>query len=253
MRYFTSDWHLNSNNIIKYAKRPFFDAQYMNDLLIQDTNLRLDRGDTLIHVGDFILVGFDRHDKKCGHDKGSKMDNAEYMLSRLRPNVILLSGNHDDGHNCETAGKMMVIDLNKHWKNVTVSHYPSYSKDYFGRYGTVAQTHVHLCGHVHDKWLLYWDDDVHVLNINVGVDVWNYKPVCDSDLIQILDFVTHAKVKMPKHYLTCAEYHIWQKQNECIVAVQRAERKADKYAIKGLTPQECERRKIEAMKKKGLI
>ena len=37
--------------------------------------------------------------------------------------------------------------------------------------------------------------------------------------------------------------------------VQRAreQRKKERYAKKGLTPEECERRKIEAMKAKGLI
>ena len=37
------------------------------------------------------------------------------------------------------------------------------------------------------------------------------------------------------------------------VKAQREVRKAEKHAKKGLTPEECERRKIEAMKKKGLI
>ena len=43
------------------------------------------------------------------------------------------------------------------------------------------------------------------------------------------------------------------KKHEHEAREARARRKEEKYAKKGLTPEECERRKLEAMKRKGLI
>lgn len=250
MRFFTSDLHFGSANINKYARRPFTDAVDALNKLVFNINDNLEARDTLIHVGDFMLSGADRHDKV--HDTGLDYKLSDYV-GMLKPNaLILLAGNHDDGHNCETAGKMMVIDLNQNWRNVTVGHYPSYAKGYCGFKGTEMNAHVHLCGHVHDKWLVCWDEKNHVMNINVGCDVWDYKPVRDAEITEMLDYMWNGKVRAPDQ-MDREMYETWKLANEKHLEADRIFRKQARYAKKGLTPEICQMRKEEALRKKGLI
>lgn len=249
-RYFTSDFHLGSLNILKHANRPFSSAKEAMTSLLINVNSNLKRYDTLIHVGDFMLSGVDRHDNV--EDSGLKYKIDDY-LDMFEPNLILLAGNHDDGRNCETVGKSMVIDLNQNYRNVYVSHFPSYHKDYYGPFGNSQKApRIALCGHVHDKWLLKYNRENHVLNVNVGVDVWNYKPVRDSEITKILDFIfdtsgpnrtyfdrswTWARKDL-EHFQACQKHDREQ---------LREIRKKERHARKGLTPEECERRKQAAL------
>lgn len=252
-RFFTSDWHLNSNNIIKYAHRPFLDARDACYNLMRTANSLMTCEDTLVHVGDFILVGADRHDKNVGEDASDRCKvTPKSVVAGIYANVILLSGNHDDGHNCETIAKNMELDLNHNWKNVFVCHYPSYHANYTGPIGSAQHTPVNLCGHVHDSWLVHYDAMTGVLNINVGVDVWDYKPVSDVQLTEMLDFIRQAHVQRPEH-MTRKQYEEWKKKEKQFVADERARRKADSMKKKGLTPAECDRRRLEALAVKGLI
>lgn len=259
MRYFTSDLHLGSSLINKYAHRPFESAEIALENLTDNINTVCDCFDSLIHVGDFMLSGADRHGTE--EDHGLDMTLRDY-LAEINPRVILLAGNHDDGHNCEADCKSMVLDLNQNYHNVYVSHFPSDHKDYHGPYCNYkASPKIVLCGHVHDAWLLKYDVSKNVLNINVGVDVWNYKPVRDAEITDLLDYfkanlwtkIANDGSHWSNFTLTRKAFDEFKLAHTAEVRAQREVRKAEKYAKKGLTPEECERRKIEAMKKKGLI
>lgn len=265
-RFFTSDWHLGSTNIIGYAGRPFSSASDAAGKLVGNCNSAAGgRSDIVFHVGDFWLHGSDRHDRV--EDVNGLTASMDDYIGSVVARLVLLTGNHDES-NCETDAKSMTVNLNQNYVNVTVAHYPSYHQEYryvgngnrrslsrglTRRFSVGDNLHIHLCGHVHDKWLLHYDTRHNVLNVNVGVDVWDYGPVCDSELTALLDFVFGARVRMPKDTLTRVEVEIWKRQNECVIAGDRAERKAERYARKGLTPEERERRRVEAMKKKGLL
>lgn len=253
MRYFTSDLHLGSALINKYAHRPFASAEDAMLAHVIAINKTCKITDALIHVGDFMLDGADRHgkieDKGLGHTR-------DYYIKKLFPRTVLLAGNHDDGHNCEADCKSMVLDLNQNYRNVYVSHFPSYHKDYHGLTGHDNKVQINLCGHVHDKWLLSFDASKHVMNINVGVDVWDYKPVRDAEITKLLDFYfTHCPIHpiTRSFSVTRLEFENLESRISEAIKIGREQRKAEKHAKKGLTPEECERRKIEAMKKKGLI
>ena len=43
--WFTADWHLNHENIIRYCKRPFNDVLEMEKALIEGHNKRVKKGD----------------------------------------------------------------------------------------------------------------------------------------------------------------------------------------------------------------
>lgn len=253
MRYFTSDLHLGSTLINKYAHRPFPNAGDAMLAHVIAINKVCTADDVLIHVGDFMLDGADRH----GEVEDVGLDHSrEYYLKKLFPRVTLLAGNHDDGHNCEADCKSMVLDLNQNWRNVYVNHFPSDNKDYHGLSGSSKRIQVNLCGHVHDKWLLKYDAAKHVLNVNVGVDVWGYKPVRDAEITDLLDYYTkHCPIHdiTGSFSVTRAEFENLRSRISEAIKTGRMQRKAEKLKKKGLTPEECERRKIEAMKKKGLI
>ena len=252
-RYFTSDWHLGSSLINKYANRPFASAGEAAEALVGNCNsITKSKSDVVFHVGDFWLDNTDRH----GVEEDINTFTAGYddYISLVDARLVLLAGNHDDGHNCEADLKSMVIDLNQNYKNVFVSHFPSYHKYYYGPVGNLQKAPcIALCGHVHDKWLLNYDRLRHVLNINIGVDVWNYKPVRDSEITELLDYVLEEHDFVMSWHKTPAEFCIWKKNNDKRHAEIRAKRKQEKLKKKGLTLEECERRRIEAMKAKGLI
>ena len=257
-RYFTSDLHLGSSNINQYAHRPFRSAQEAVDTLIKNINDKLELTDSLIHVGDFLLAGHDRHD--VVEDVGLDYSMNDYM-SKLYCRLFLLAGNHDDSHNGEADAKSLVLDLNKNYRNVYVSHYPSTHQFYRGPDRSSRKTGVGivLCGHVHDKWILYYDWKKNILNVNVSVDVWDYKPVRDSQITEMLDFLfMHGKnlFNMTQPGFVAWNRNRWNKWVLKIngeLAAAREQRRKEKLERKGLTPEECERRRIEAMKAKGLI
>lgn len=265
MRYFTSDLHLGSSLINKYAHRPFASAEEACVKLLRNIEQKTKLHDRVIHVGDFMLTGSDRHGTE--EDVGLKISQRQHLDAIQRGSgvtMILLAGNHDDGHNCEADCKSMVLDLNQNYRNVYVSHFPSYHPDYHGpfsnpNYGVGPK--IVLCGHVHDKWLLNYDAKRHVLNINVGVDVWDYKPVRDAEITELLDYfkanlwskIANDGSHWSDFKMTRKAFDEFRLAHSTELRAQREARKAEKHAKKGLTPEECERRKIEAMKKKGLM
>lgn len=252
-RYFTSDWHLNSTLINKYANRPWMtDVANVDNLINNCNEVASNKSDVVFHVGDFILSGKDRHGKEI--DVQLLPNDTNSYRNMLKANVILLAGNHDDGHNCEADLKDMRIDLNQNYRNVYVSHFPSNYHEYKGP-GRIPKgmPFIALCGHVHDKWLLKYDRENHVLNINVGVDVWDYKPVRDSQITELLDFVLKFDIFNRTWAWKRNDLNMYIESWKHQLELGRTARKNERYAKKGLTPEICEQRRIEAMKAKGLI
>ena len=250
MRYFTSDLHLGSALINKYAHRPFSSAQEAAEKLTDNICQTCDCFDSLIHVGDFMLSGADRHGSE--EDRGLDMTLRDY-LSDINTRVTLLSGNHDDGHNCEADCKSMVLDLNQNYRNVYVNHFPSDNPNYHGLVGYGKKVQINLCGHVHDKWKYYYDNKANVLNYNVGVDCHNYKPVRDAEITEDLDFLFKHHDFSTYFKMTCKDEIEWKKTIKNKLEYDRAVRKKTRYQKKGLTEAECLRRKEEALRKKGLL
>lgn len=258
-RYFTSDLHLGSSSINKYAHRPFASGKEAIDKLIANCNdVAQSKLDTLIHVGDFALDGVDRHD---GEDESCLGCDVRELPLFFNSRLVLLAGNHDDGHNFEADAKSLTLDLNQNYRNVYVSHYPSTHPHYRGpdcshwRYGRG----IVLCGHIHDKWLLSYDQKKNILNVNVGVDVWGYRPVRDSEITDMLDFISSygeivfSSKDPDRGSWTRDRLEKWTLKVKHDLAEAREQRRKEKLEKKGLTPEDCERRRIEAMKAKGLI
>ena len=167
MDFFTSDWHLNDELILKVCKRPFKSAKRMSEVYIKQANQRAKlKSDTIIHVGDFIQRGLDR-----GTGVREDQISAKDALGQIAANVILLEGNHDENNRCSTAGKVLFRKVGK--LDCMVQHYPSTVPEAFC-FRNPGGLVINICGHVHDKWAFKLDEHANVLNVNVGIDIYPY-------------------------------------------------------------------------------
>lgn len=188
--FFTSDLHLQSTEapgIIEWAHRPFKSVEKHDAALIRGIQERVKPDDLLIHVGDFMNYG-----KNRGRESGRA--KPEEYIKRIGRQIVFLEGNHDPNNHVRCIGRTLTTKVGRYI--VSVGHYPSTDKRFefveTPEYSTsriwsphgAASVHIHLCGHVHDKWHVFWDDS-HVfkyLNINIGVDAWKYRPVSEAEL-----------------------------------------------------------------------
>jgi calcineurin-like phosphoesterase family protein len=169
----TADWHLGHANIIRYCDRPFRDVAHMNEELIVRHNEVVKPDDTVIDVGDFSMS-----------DK-----IVESVLSRLHGRRILVCGNHDRCfHKHKDARRWTErylgfgfaevhqrYDLLIAGQNVRVEHLPyvadEHHKEKYKELRPVDDGRWLAHGHVHGLW------QQRGRMLNVGVDVWDYRPV----------------------------------------------------------------------------
>ena len=173
--FFTSDLHLQSSEhpgIIEWAHRPFKSVAKHDAALIRGINERCKPDDLLIHVGDFMNYG-----KNRGTEAGR--NKPDFYLSQIHCQVVCLEGNHDPNNHVRCIGRTLTTKVGRFV--VSVGHYPSYDERFEDVntpiYGWLR---IHLCGHVHDIWRYKFDR--HVLNINIGMDAWKYRPVSEAEL-----------------------------------------------------------------------
>lgn len=179
-RWLTSDQHYNHENVIEYCNRPFTSASHMNEVLIANHNERVRPEDEVFHLGDFSL----------------RVPVMEAILPRLNGTHYLVPGNHDGCHpkhkkkqrtkRYEAAGFIVLPVFNtltlKNGMEVDLCHIPHTNQD--PRYPEWKPTKTEnwlLCGHVHQNF--------RVLDrqLNVGVDVHNFYPISEDEVIAIIE------------------------------------------------------------------
>lgn len=77
--YLTSDTHFNHENIIRFCKRPFKDAEEMNQILIENWNKKVPKDGLVFHLGDFAWGGYEAW---------------KNVREQLNGEIILIKGNH---------------------------------------------------------------------------------------------------------------------------------------------------------------
>ena len=226
MRYWTSDWHLNSEIVRQTSHRPWKTAEEMNVALLKTVVVKT-ISDQVIHVGDLI---------QAGKDRGTEIAKAKQLtwdqIARTCAcQLICVEGNHDYSNDVPFICCSMKTRVGNY--NVTVGHYPTWYKEaagtfaYFGHSKTLP---IHICGHVHKAWKVAFDTQNCVLNINVGIDAHKYKLLSDADLVKLIS----RGMQWYKYMNTYAEYWFgdgysfadWEKN----VAKQKATKAADKHA-----------------------
>ena len=161
-KWFISDTHFSHTNIIRYTGRPFQSVNEMNEQLIENWNALVEPQDTVFFLGDFGL---------------GTTDFLTNLCASLHGNKICIRGNHDG-----TPAKMHMIGFSLVLESafikmgrhlVELIHMPSYP----------APSHFQLHGHVHEKRPNKLVDH----QLNLCVEVWDYKPVSEKTLIGLLD------------------------------------------------------------------
>lgn len=168
--FFTSDHHFSHHNVIKYAKRPFKDADEMNETMIRNWNRVVSPHDVVYHLGD---ISFEKDHNKLRH-----------MLARLNGSKHIVWGNHDHRmqqiiimagfHNCGNLHTLNVPpECNDGKKQkIILCHYAMrvWEESHYGAWA--------LYGHSHGTL----PDDKNMLSCDVGVDSWDYAPVSMEQL-----------------------------------------------------------------------
>ena len=171
MIYFTSDLHFGSSNIIRYCARPFKSGEHMNERLVAEINNRCKEGDVLYHVGDFILYGKERGVESM------RVKPCEFE-NQINCKVVHIEGNHDANNGLKSSILGCYIQIAKNIK-AWVQHYPPWHCNHIAP----KDADLYVCGHVHDKWKLGFYDGKPT--VNVGCDIWNYRPVSKKELIKL--------------------------------------------------------------------
>lgn len=186
-RFFTSDWHLNHGNIIKYCNRQFKSVKRMNDVLIKFANDKAKhRSDIIIHVGDFYCYGSDRGSE-------SVKENPSLYIDRLTATFVNIKGNHDRNNKVTSLCDHMITNVGPF--RVHVCHHPS--NDHNSRVKNFKHI-ILICGHVHNKWKHFYDKERDILNINVGVDAWKNCIVSESEIVNFINKLAQSDSNINK-------------------------------------------------------
>lgn len=179
--FFTSDLHFGHTNILKYEDRPWDTVEEMNEGLIDNWNATVPPEGRTYVIGDFIM--------------GKHAENLS-IIKRLNGKKILIAGNHDKcwgGHKDFAKHKLKYVDAGIYWmadttsavfnsERVILCHFPKratmtkYDTKFEKYHQTTDTTLLH--GHVHSAWKV----DAANKQINVGTDVWDFKPVSLEEL-----------------------------------------------------------------------
>lgn len=177
--WFTSDLHFGHKNVIEYCKRPFASVEEMDASLIANWNAVVGVDDLVYCLGDMSF---------------RKASFGVPLLKALQGNKILIKGNHDGYSNTQyyEAGFEAVLydaKIKIAGQGVRLCHYPyapleteiTEDRRYMERRPQKTGGWL-LCGHVHTAWKVHPVDK----QINVGVDVWGYTPVAQTEIEKII-------------------------------------------------------------------
>lgn len=172
MNFFTSDTHFGHKKVIEFCKRPFRDTQEMEETIIKNWNSIVKPNDLVFHLGDVFF---------CGKTK------AKEIMDQLNGRKILIRGNHDwwKDEKYIQLGFERVSDAGysiSEW-DAQMSHFPYKGEEIDERifdHQLFDDGRWLLHGHVHCAW------KTKKKMINVGVDVWDFKPVSEDEIMKII-------------------------------------------------------------------
>lgn len=199
--FFTADLHLGHARIIEFCNRPFENTHRMNQALISNWNEVVSDNDEVWVLGDLAM--------------GSIKHSLE-LVRKLNGRKHLVAGNHD---RCWSGGGEKALKWYPKYADVgfklileeahinvpglgmvMMSHFPyagdSHPQDRYREFRPTDNGEWLLHGHVHEKWKRKGRQ------INVGVDVWDFRPV---SVEQILALATEEVVSTVRWLLDNSE------------------------------------------------
>ena len=158
--WFSSDHHFGHRNIISYCNRPFRSVEGMNESFIRWWNHDVQPDDTIYYLGDLSFLSQEATDK---------------ILQRLQGHIHFVKGNHDrewKSNRIDTIQQELCVEVEG--QPIHLTHKPL--DNWWLRKEGSWHLHGHLHGNSHhDKFKL-------PRRIDVGVDVWNYRPVSFQEI-----------------------------------------------------------------------
>jgi calcineurin-like phosphoesterase family protein len=190
--FFTTDFHLFHNNVLRFDNRPFKDVHEMHIAIEERWNEIVKPNDVVIYLGDLSFAR--REDKQYVED----------MLDRLNGTMHFVLGNHDK---YEEIKKMTRFKSVQDYLEVRINHfdgdsdkrietlfccmhYPIYSwnKAHHGSY----MIHGHCHGNLHhgEDASFYHNRRV----IDVGCMLHDYRPISYTEVMEKLRHVELPKL-----------------------------------------------------------
>lgn len=183
--FFTADFHLNHANVIKYANRPFNSVEQMNQTIIQNWNAIVKPSDIVYFLGDFAFAG---------------KEKIREFRSQLNGDIILIVGNHDRTKKSMTeCGFYIPTNVDRRFDHymicekilnvslepllLTHSPYSVQKQDIMDKFH-VSFSMWNLHGHVHVPHATTINAEKREINVNV--ELWDYKPVSLAQIYQII-------------------------------------------------------------------
>lgn len=186
--FFTADLHLGHARIIELCNRPFRDVEHMNQELVANWNAHVKHNDLVYILGDLAM---------------GTIEESLQLVKTLNGSKFLVPGNHDrvwpDYHRKGvkpadviryTAAGLIILDPITIYRNDWIlCHFPdtgdSQEEDRYDLWRPARPDEGQLLihGHVHNAWKVRGN------RINVGVDVWDYAPVAESTIRELVGVV----------------------------------------------------------------
>jgi calcineurin-like phosphoesterase family protein len=168
--FFTADYHLGHENIIRYCGRPFKNVGEMNSHIMLNHNSRVKPEDVVYFLGDFCF-----RNSPGGKAGEGAIHKADYYRKQLNGLVVYIKGNHDRNNSLKTNIERVIIRYGG--EQICMVHNPIHI-DYNYR--------LNFVGHVHNHWKFkrMYNNDKTTDVINVGVDVWGFKPVTYEEIMK---------------------------------------------------------------------
>ena len=123
-------------------------------------------------------------------------NKMEYYLDQLNGTWVNIRGNHCANNGVKSIGDFLITPIGPY--TAFVSHYPIENINMFSPElinFVLKRTDFQLNGHIHSAWKYkyYQHANGKYLMYNVGIDVHNYFPISDSDIIGNISKI----IKMP--------------------------------------------------------
>lgn len=161
--FFTSDTHFGHENIIRYCKRPFRNAEEMDHEMVVRWNSVVGPQDTVYHLGDVAFTGSAQH--------------ARWRISQLNGHIHLIRGNHEAlAERCQDlfASIQNYAEIEVEKQSIVLFHYGMRTWHH------ASKGVWHLYGHSHNMLPPYGK------SVDVGVDRWNFTPVAMDQLREFM-------------------------------------------------------------------
>lgn len=175
--FFSSDFHIGHENVIKFDKRPFSGISEMSETIIEKWNNVVSDDSIVYFLGDLSYK--------------VKSDYVKWFVHQLKGDIRVILGNHDRlsdlmkldrFSDIQTAKKVVIIDKDNVKRYFELSHYPHLIWD---KHNHGA---IHLHGHSHQNLTTseygetYYKRNV----IDVGCMGHEYTPLSFNDIMDIV-------------------------------------------------------------------